>query len=107
MPRNSSPPGGCGAGAAAVHAKAKSLGWESTSRGRPYPTKYTIPKTAKGPFRHLLSEYYAMEPAKDHQQYGALEATHPRIANGPQPACAGWRSSRPCWASRSTASTSR
>ena len=70
---------------AAVHAKAKSLGWDAASRGRPYPTKYTIPRTAKDPFRHLLSEYYAMERAKDHQQYGVLEAAHPRIANGPQP----------------------
>lgn len=70
---------------AAVHAKAKSLGWESEHRGRPYPTKYVIPKTAKDPFRHLLSEYYAMERAKDHQQYAVLEAAHPRIANGPSP----------------------
>src|SRR6266436_6068484 len=58
---------------ALVHAKAKSLGWDTTGRRSGYETRYTIPPTTKDPFRHLLGEYYEMERAKDNRLYGTLD----------------------------------
>jgi len=59
-----------------VHAKAKSLTWDDERRTSAYPTRYTMPGTAKDPFRHLLGEYYAMERAKDDRLYGLLTDAH-------------------------------
>ena len=55
-----------------IHAKAKSLAWDNDRRTSAYPTRYVMPGKTKDPFRHLLSEYYAMERAKDDRLYGLL-----------------------------------
>jgi methane monooxygenase component A alpha chain len=55
-----------------IHAKAKSLAWDSDRRRSAYPTRYKLPGKTKDPFRHLLGEYYAMERAKDDRLYGLL-----------------------------------
>lgn len=55
-----------------IHAKAKALAWDDPGRHSAYASRYVIPATTRDPFRHLLSDYYAMERAKDDRLYGVL-----------------------------------
>src|SRR5713101_10049703 len=58
-----------------AHDKVKGLEWTPTyvQPETKYQTRFHIPKKGKGPFRHLIRDYMAMEAEKDDRQYGFLD----------------------------------
>ncbi|HEY8639267.1 MAG TPA: hypothetical protein VIL53_02045 [Solirubrobacterales bacterium] len=55
-----------------AHERISQLGWEPTYHqpAVKYPTRYSFPKTAKDPMKHIMREYLPMELEKDERVYG-------------------------------------
>jgi propane monooxygenase large subunit len=58
------------------HQRIAQLGWEPTYHEpvAKYPTRYTFPKQAKDPMKHIMREYLPMELEKDERVYGGHDA---------------------------------
>jgi propane 2-monooxygenase large subunit len=59
-----------------THERIAQLGWEPDYH-QPvvkYPTRYTFPKKAKDPMKHIMREYLPMELEKDERVYGGHDA---------------------------------
>jgi len=82
-----------------THERISQLGWEPEYH-QPvvkYPTRYTFPKKAKDPMKHIMREYLPMELEKDERVYGG----HDAAVRADMPHKAGRR----CWRSSSRSSS--
>ena len=73
-----------------THERISQLGWEPGYHqpAVKYPTRYTFPKKAKDPMKHIMREYLPMELEKDERVYGGHDAAV--RANMPQKADRRW-----------------
>jgi propane monooxygenase large subunit len=73
-----------------THDRISQLGWDPTYHEPvvKYPTRYSFPKKAKDPMKHIMREYLPMELEKDERVYGGHDAAV--RANMPAKAQARW-----------------
>src|SRR2546421_2508852 len=82
-----------------THERISQLGWEPEYH-QPvvkYPTRYTFPKKAKDPMKHIMREYLPMELEKDERVYGG----HGAAGRADMP----HKTRRRCWRSSSRSSS--
>lgn len=59
-----------------THARLSEVSWDPSYYDpvQRFPTRYSFPKNAKDPMKHLVREYLAMEAEKDDRVHGGLDA---------------------------------